>query len=48
MGNLPNHNKVKNVPSKQADMEVNVATSPDRNSILLEINGWKIQSLVQA
>ena len=46
MGNLPNQSKVKNVPSKQADMEVNVATSLDRNSILLEINGRKIQSLM--
>ena len=29
-------------------MEVNVATSLDRNTILLEINGRKIQSLVDS
>ena len=48
MGNLPNKTKIKNVSAQQSEMEVNVATSLDRNTIIVEINGNKIQSLVDS
>ena len=51
MGNQPSSNNktyFTKLDNLQTEMEVNVATSFDRNTILLEINGIKIQTLVDS
>lgn len=50
IGNKPKQCAQNNVTSAKSDsdMEVNVATSLDRNTILLEVNGKKIRSLVDS